>query len=48
MVCIPQIEETKENGMDDEDLMELRGGNIDINGMLPKGFPPIPLEDGLV
>jgi hypothetical protein len=34
--------------MDGVGPMELRGGNVDITGMLPRGFPPVPLEDGLV
>jgi hypothetical protein len=28
--------------------MEKRGGNVDIKGMPPRGFPPIPLDDGIV
>jgi hypothetical protein len=28
--------------------MELRGGNIYIIWMLPRGFPLVPLEDGLI
>jgi hypothetical protein len=28
--------------------MELRGGSVDITRILPRGFTPIPLEDGIV
>ena len=28
--------------------MELRGGNMDMNGMPLEGFPPIPLDDEIV
>jgi hypothetical protein len=34
--------------MDGVGLMELRGGNVDIIRMLPRGFPLVPLEDGIV
>jgi hypothetical protein len=45
---VPQIEELKEKGMDGVGPMELRGGNVDITGIPPREFPPIPLRDGLV
>jgi len=45
---IPQIKGPKYNGMDGVGPMEIRGGNVDITGILPKEFPLGPLEGGLI
>jgi len=34
--------------MDGVDPMELRGGNMDITGISPRIFTPVPLDDGLI
>jgi hypothetical protein len=34
--------------MDGVGPMELKGGNVDITGMFPRGFPLVPLEDGII
>jgi len=45
---IPQMEELKSKGVNSVVPMEIRGGNVDMIGIPPEGFPPIPLNDGIV